>query len=90
MMISGLRRATLEAIETRSWKVGRRHVLTGEEVVNLYLAIPDNQKMRDAVRGPTGIDAELRRYDRALKVLKTAGLVRYKRGAGWRWTHADT
>ena len=88
-MISGLRRATLEAIKTRSWKVGGR-TLTGAEVVDLYLAIPDNGKMREAVRGFHGFDAGSRRYDRALKVLKAAGLVRYKRGAGWRWTHADT
>lgn len=80
-MGEGLIRATLATIETRSWDVGGVS-LSGSSVVSLYGAMPHRMQMAKAVQDNPGG----RRWDRALKVLKAAGLVEYK---GGRWQRTE-
>ena len=81
-MSDGMKRATLEALKTRSWTVDKKP-LTGEQVVALYEAIPGKAAMVAAV-GDENFSG--RRVDRSLTKLKDSGLIRFERGKGWRRT----
>ena len=77
-----MQRATLATIATRSWRVHGAE-LTGAEVVALYHAAPDRRAMVEAVGGCYWMSE--RRFDRATKALKKAGLLTYDREAKqWR------
>lgn len=74
-MGDGLKRAALESIRTRQWSVEGR-TLCGGDVVALYESVPDERAMRLSVGAHTLSD---RRADRALNILKKAGLIRFNR-----------
>lgn len=78
--MSGLRRATLATIETRTYTVEGKP-LHGVDIATLYHLIPNERSMAKAVQDVSGG----RRWDRALSVLKKAGLVEFK-DRQWRHT----
>lgn len=81
-MGEGLVSAALAAIATQEWTVeGKR--LSGHEVAALYAAIPNRTQMCRAVGAAGRSD---RRFDRAMQVLRKAGLVKFVRGQ-WRRLH---
>ena len=81
-MGEGLKRATLESVLTRGpWKV-EGSTLTAAEVRAVYEAAPDVVKMVAAL----GVDSlSSRKADRALQVLRRAGLLRF---ADRKWVRA--
>lgn len=76
-MDKGLVTATLATLATKTWKV-EDQPLTGDEVVALYRAVPDSAAMCRAVGCAT---RSSRRFDRAVRLLQKAGLVRF--AGGW-------
>jgi len=86
----GLVQAALATIRTRSWRVVREHgeplvALTGDQVVAFYEAVErgDSEPFRAIDPSITGMSD--RRADRAVQVLKKAGLLEYKDRV-WRTT----
>ena len=78
--------STLESIPAGPWKGGHpcdTWTLTRDEVIALLIAMPNRQKMAMAL----GVDLSSRKADRALQILRRAGLAEYMRGSGcWRST----
>lgn len=75
-MGKGLKKATLETVYSRGpWVVDGRQ-LTGAQVLALYHAIPNPEAMADAIGAAALSD---RAADRALQILRRAGLVRYSK-----------
>lgn len=73
-MAEGLVQAALATLKTREWAV-EGEPLTGEQVVALYWNLPGNQwKIRHLIGDVYGS----RRWDRAIQILKAAGLVEYR------------
>jgi hypothetical protein len=85
MMSEGMKRAALAALETREWKTtdqqGRTCYLKGYNVRRLYDALPHEEAMLLAVGAFSRSD---RRFDKAIQVLKKAGLVEYRDRQWWR------
>ena len=79
--MSGLRRATLAALATREWSVEGKP-LTGAEVVALYEAL-SSADTRGVYRAVNAGGASDRRFDRAIQILRRAGLVKFKQNE-WR------
>ena len=83
-MSDGMRRAVLATLETRTWKV-ENTVLTGEQVVALYHALPDSTHAAWAIGDYSGS----RKWDRAIRVLKNAGLVEFVRKPRPHWRRIE-
>lgn len=79
--MTGLRRAALAVIKTRSWRV-EGEPLEGEQVAAFYHALPDTRAACSAV-GVRFASRSNRRFDRAAQILRKAGLIEYIGGL-WR------
>lgn len=79
-MGDGLVRAALATLQTRDWLVAGKP-LTGAEVVKLYHALGETDP-NAKFRAVGALSASTRRFDRAIQLLKKAGLVTFD---GKRW-----
>lgn len=89
-MAEGLKRATLEAICSRGpWKGGtgtrtRFWMLTAEELRAFYAAVPHGPEAMSFTLGVLSLSE--RKADRALQLLRKAGLIRYDHSTRtWRY-----
>lgn len=84
-MGDGLRRATLAALLSRgpwaSTTLGDAWTLTSDEVAALYAAVPQGKAAMEHVLGDV---LGSRKGDRALQLLRRAGLIVFSRPGGWR------
>ena len=73
-----------DAWSGKTWKAvgdfGRAVTLTEDHLLNLYDSIGDESAMLVAVGADTRSD---RRFDKAIGLLRKAGLVKYVKGTGW-------
>ena len=81
MSIPHEHRTKLDALAERRWRVRGRGLYDGDELEAFYVAIRKGQAP-DLIKD--------RKWDRAVTILKRAGLVVYDRQAGWRCTDQES